>query len=76
MSIKLFLAFETNKLLKSGMQVYMFLKIRALRKTFRTIRYYALERLLLGVNSQMVEEIAPLSEFLATAWVLALHNSS
>lgn len=52
----------------------MFLKIRALRKTFVTARNIAGERLLLGVNPQMVEKVASLPELFEA--VLTFHNSS
>lgn len=52
----------------------MFLKIRALRKTFVAPWDVAGEGLLLGVDPQVVEEVAALPELLQA--VLALHDSS
>ena len=54
----------------------MLLKIRTLGKTFCTARDGAHEGLLLGVDPQVIEKVASLSELLATVLVLTLHNSS
>ena len=56
-------------------QIDMLLQIRTLRKLFRTAVICTFKRFFLGVNSQMVKEIASLSEVLATVWEGALHDS-
>lgn len=53
----------------------MLCQIRTLSETFVTALDWASKRLFIGVNSQMVEEVASLSELLVTAWILALHDS-
>ena len=52
----------------------MFLKIRALRETFVTTWNFTGKRFFLSVNSQMVEEVASLSELFQA--ILAFHYSS
>jgi hypothetical protein len=51
-------------------------QIGALGKAFVTPLDRTGKRFFVGVNSQMVEEVASFAELLVTAWVLTLHDSS
>lgn len=54
----------------------MLRQVGALREILRASSHRAGEGLFFGMDPQVVEEIAPLPELFAAAFVLALHNSS
>jgi hypothetical protein len=72
----LFWAIFAFELSGAVMKIQVLGQIGTLRETFCATGYWALKRFFPSMNSQMIEEVASLSELLATTLILALHYTS